>query len=170
MRTIVILLTIVIIIVIGTTVFFYAELHLDILSLFSEKTQPITYFYDRESIRNSDAFRIGTQNGSTMAHFTNELTLPQLFINGQKSVVQIIGSYSSGEGPNKRLGSGFVYDNNAHIITNYHVAADITDLNVVFLDGSVYKAKIVGADTLTDLTVLYVENVSKRQANSNTTW
>jgi serine protease Do len=160
MRTIVIILISVIIIAIWTSFFLYSDRHIDILYLLSRKLQSFLDLYGIEFISN-DAFRIGTQNGTTMTHDTNEMSLPQLFINSQKSVVQILGSHSSGIGSNTRLGSGFIYDNNAHIITNYHVTAGTTNLNIVFLDGSMYGAKVIGSDTLTDLTVLYAENVPK---------
>ena len=170
MRTIVILLISVIIIATLTSFFLYSYLHVNILSLFSEKIQPVFDLYDRESIRNSDIFRIGTQNGTTMTHGTNEMSLPELFIKTQKSVIQIIGGRSSGVDSDTRLGSGFIYDNNAHIITNFHVTAGITNLNIVFLDGSMYKAKVIGSDTLTDLTVTLCRKCAQGQANSNTAW
>ena len=54
-----------------------------------------------------------------------DLTLPELFTKVEKSVVQIIGraDFSNRSPTGSRLGSGFVYDSNRHIITNYHVAS-----------------------------------------------
>jgi putative serine protease PepD len=54
-------------------------------------------------------------------------------------------------------GSGFVYDAEGHVITNYHVVADATALEVRFSDGSTYDAELVGSDPSTDLAVLMVD-------------
>ncbi len=91
----------------------------------------------------------------------NTLTLTDLFTETQQSVVQVSGTVNNGNPSfGISLGSGFVYDNSGHIITNYHVIAgsDPNDISVTFLDGTVYKARVVGADQYSDLTVLHVED------------
>jgi len=55
------------------------------------------------------------------------------------------------------IGSGFVFDTNGHIITNAHVVENADEINVTFLDGRSYKAKIIGIDPFTDLAVIKVE-------------
>ncbi|MDH6267850.1 serine protease Do [Rhizobium sp. SG_E_25_P2] len=55
------------------------------------------------------------------------------------------------------LGSGFVVDPAGYIVTNNHVIEGATDIEVNFANGSKLKAKLVGADTKTDLAVLKVE-------------
>ncbi len=55
------------------------------------------------------------------------------------------------------IGSGFVFDTNGHIITNAHVVENADEINVTFLDGRSYKAKIIGVDPFTDLAVIKVE-------------
>ena len=54
-------------------------------------------------------------------------------------------------------GSGFVWDNDAHIVTNFHVVADATDIEVRFADGRVADAEILGTDPDADLAVLKVK-------------
>lgn len=54
------------------------------------------------------------------------------------------------------VGSGVVYDNAGHILTNYHVIADAQEVSV-HLDGKTYKAEILGDDPETDLAVLKVD-------------
>lgn len=84
-----------------------------------------------------------------------DLSLPELFERAENSVVQI--TVRAGEESvfgNERLGSGFVYDSNGNIITNNHVVEGADSISVTFLDGSVYKASIVGADPYTDLAVI----------------
>src|SRR5919199_2874887 len=68
----------------------------------------------------NDAFQIG-QVGVVKASDT-ELPLPDLFQKVEESVVQITDS-SETDVFESRLGSGFVYDDNGHIITNYHVVS-----------------------------------------------
>lgn len=63
------------------------------------------------------------------------------------------------EGNNKvnSLGSGFVIDPSGFIVTNNHVIENADDIEAIFPDGSKLKAKLIGTDTKTDLSVLKVE-------------
>jgi putative serine protease PepD len=54
-------------------------------------------------------------------------------------------------------GSGFVYDTSGHVITNQHVVAGATSVNVTFWNGKSYGAHVVGTDPSTDLAVLKVD-------------
>ena len=54
-------------------------------------------------------------------------------------------------------GSGFVYDASGHVITNQHVVAGATSVNVTFWNGKSYGAHVVGTDPSTDLAVLKVD-------------
>jgi S1-C subfamily serine protease len=91
------------------------------------------------------------------------LSLPDLFTKVQKSVVQVTEKDNSNE-LGSRLGSGFVYDKDGHVITNYHVVTPGTnnanELQVTFLDGNVYPADLVGVDQFADLAVIKVKNIS----------
>jgi serine protease Do len=55
------------------------------------------------------------------------------------------------------LGSGFVWDNAGHIVTNNHVVKDVEHLNVTFAGGLTVPAEIVGQDEHSDLAVLRVQ-------------
>jgi S1-C subfamily serine protease len=107
-----------------------------------------------------NAFQVGQV--STAQASNSELTLPELFVKVEKSVVQITDSDETNPG-DSRLGSGFVYDNNGHIITNDHVVSGGGRLDVTFLDGTVYRATLIGSDPFTDLAVLYVEEAPKEK-------
>jgi S1-C subfamily serine protease len=108
-----------------------------------------------------DAFQIG-QVGIVKASDT-ELNLTDLFQKVESSVVQITDS-SETDVFESRLGSGFVYDDNGHIITNHHVInGGGNRLDVTFPDGTVYRASLIGSDPSADIAVLYVEEVSKEK-------
>jgi S1-C subfamily serine protease len=59
--------------------------------------------------------------------------------------------------PQEGTGSGFVYDENGHIITNYHVIANAAELYVTLPNETTVPAEIVGTDPSNDLAVLRVE-------------
>ncbi len=54
-------------------------------------------------------------------------------------------------------GSGVVIDDNGHIVTNYHVIEDASDIVIETHDGKELEATIVGEDPPTDLAVLRVD-------------
>jgi serine protease Do len=55
------------------------------------------------------------------------------------------------------LGSGFVIDPAGFIVTNNHVIEGADDIEINFANGTKLKAKLIGTDTKTDLSVLKVE-------------
>jgi 2-alkenal reductase len=59
--------------------------------------------------------------------------------------------YSRGEG------SGFVWDKDGYIVTNYHVVQDAEQVEVTFRDGTRLPAQIVGTDPDSDLALLKVD-------------
>ena len=54
-------------------------------------------------------------------------------------------------------GSGFVWDSNGYIVTNYHVVRSSKTVQVALGDQSVWKAQRVGVDPDNDIAVLKVE-------------
>ena len=61
--------------------------------------------------------------------------------------------------PESGAGSGFLWDDQGHIVTNYHVVEDAHTIDVSFGPGLVTSAKIVGVDPSNDLAVLHVNDV-----------
>jgi S1-C subfamily serine protease len=59
--------------------------------------------------------------------------------------------------PQEGTGSGFLYDTEGHVVTNYHVVADAESVSVALTTGEVYPAAIVGTDPSNDLAVLRIE-------------
>jgi S1-C subfamily serine protease len=59
-------------------------------------------------------------------------------------------------GPQYGQGSGFVYDEQGHIITNNHVVGSAERITVIFSDGTQVEATLVGVDPDSDLAVIKV--------------
>ena len=88
---------------------------------------------------------------------SSELSLPDLFSKVEKSVVQVASNDDIDISSSSRLGSGFIFDRNGHIVTNYHVIAGGAtqgNVQITFLDGSAYNARLIGGDPFSDLAVL----------------
>jgi S1-C subfamily serine protease len=56
----------------------------------------------------------------------------------------------------KGAGSGFVWDQDGHVVTNYHVVAEVSEARVRLADGRDYAARLVGASRDHDLAVLRI--------------
>ena len=59
--------------------------------------------------------------------------------------------------PQEGAGSGIIYDKEGHVITNYHVIEDASELLVTLADETTVAAKVVGADPSNDLAVLKID-------------
>ena len=57
----------------------------------------------------------------------------------------------------KSLGSGFVIDDEGHIVTNNHVIEDADLIEVSFPNGDTYEAELIGRDPATDIAVLKID-------------
>jgi S1-C subfamily serine protease len=73
------------------------------------------------------------------------------------SVVAIAYDFFMRPVPQEGTGSGFVYDAEGHIVTNYHVVQGAESVSVALSNGEMYEAEIVGTDPATDLAVLKIE-------------
>ena len=56
------------------------------------------------------------------------------------------------------LGSGVIFDKDGHIITNNHVVAGASQIQVTLADGRVYDAETTGTDPATDLAVIQLKD------------
>ncbi len=63
--------------------------------------------------------------------------------------------YNSAEGSGQ--GTGFVIDKEGHIVTNYHVASNIDQLEVHFSSGLKVYGQVIGSDMDSDLAVIKVD-------------
>jgi S1-C subfamily serine protease len=95
--------------------------------------------------------------------------LNTIFKQVENSVVQVTSKISVNNTINSQtqnataLGSGFVYDKQGHIITNDHVVGGSKIVDITFVDGNRYTAKVVGTDSYSDLAVVQItDNATKR--------
>jgi putative serine protease PepD len=104
-----------------------------------------------------------TVTGGEQAADTTGLSISDIYQSTYKGVVEI--TVTSGGSPTpfggqesqQALGSGFVIDEQGHIVTNEHVVDGATSIKVRLWDGKTYDATLVGSDASTDLAVIKVD-------------
>jgi len=97
--------------------------------------------------------------------------LKTIFKQVENSVVQITSKIPTApsalnplSGNATALGSGFVYDKQGHIVTNGHVVGNAKTVDVTFVDGNRYTAKVVGTEIYSDTAVLQIpQNITQNQ-------
>jgi len=82
-----------------------------------------------------------------------ENLLVQLYDRTSPGVVAIQTLSTNGGG----LGSGFVFDREGHIVTNFHVIDQAEDLEVDFSNGIKVRGEVIGTDIDSDLAVIKVD-------------
>lgn len=83
-----------------------------------------------------------------------ELTLQEVYDKCAPSVVAITADVDD---ENYYWGSGIILTADGYIITNTHVLEGTSAVTVTLWDNSQYEAKLVGADTVSDISVLKIE-------------
>jgi S1-C subfamily serine protease len=146
-------------------------------------------FVAEAQIPNNNASESNNRTGTLLSNTTldigsnntiQDLTLPELFEKVEASVVQVTTT-SDTDVPDafrSGIGSGFVFNNEGLIITNYHVIApsitsteelaqeernNVVDINVAFEDGTIYPATLVGADRFSDIAVIDIPDDAKNK-------
>jgi S1-C subfamily serine protease len=66
--------------------------------------------------------------------------------------------------PQSGVGSGVLFDDAGHLITNNHVVEGAQDIQVTLPDGRTFPAKLVGADVQTDLAVIKIDGTDLPKA------
>ena len=116
------------------------------------------------SSTNQGSFKDVSLPSASTAQPTN---LTSIFKQVENSVVQITAKTPNSNlqiiingnplgGQSTRLGSGFIYDKQGHIVTNNHVIDGANTADVTFVDGNTYRAKVVGKDPSSDIAVLQI--------------
>ncbi len=85
----------------------------------------------------------------------SELTLQEIYKNCADSIVAISAYADGASGYN--WGTGVVLSEDGLILTNTHVIDGSDSATVTLSDDTVYEAKLVGADALSDIAVLKIE-------------
>ncbi len=84
---------------------------------------------------------------------TGGLSLQEIYTKAIDSVVSITCRSKYGN----TSGTGVVVSEKGYLVTNAHVVENAASIGVRFTDGSELDAALVGADTVSDLAVLYVD-------------
>jgi S1-C subfamily serine protease len=121
----------------------------------------------RESVSTSPA-------ASTVGTTTKRVSIYDIYSRTAPGVVQITATsvitipsdpFSNPFGPSverqRALGSGFVISKAGYVVTNYHVVAGAGSVQVSFSNNESMKARIIGSDPSTDLSVLQVNANSR---------
>ena len=98
------------------------------------------------------------QNSS---EFLDLLQKEQLIIDLYERVVPGVVSIQTLTAEGGGLGSGFVFDKEGHIITNYHVVENATELEVDFSSGYKVRGNVIATDLDSDLAVIKVNAPSE---------
>jgi S1-C subfamily serine protease len=102
--------------------------------------------------------QINSPSQSTNSSSSNPLNT--IFKKVENSVVQITSKISN----TTTLGSGFLFDKQGHIVTNDHVVGDAKIVDVTFVNGNRFTAKVIASDTYSDIAVLQIsQNTSQSQ-------
>ncbi len=106
-----------------------------------------------------------TEPPGPSALLENERNTIEVFRNASSSVVFVTSIQVERDffGLSRRAreagtGSGFVWDDRRHIVTNYHVVQGSNAFSVSFADGKAYDATFVGGDPYKDLAVLKLDS------------
>jgi len=104
-------------------------------------------------------------SGDAQTAANSSTTVGAIYKNSHKAVVEIAVTSTGGSSPlggdgggtQQAQGSGFVYDEQGHVITNQHVVDGAETVKVTFWNGKTYDAKVVGSDPSTDVAVIDVD-------------
>lgn len=121
---------------------------------------------DRTFTREAATPRSVTARGDLAA---DEKSTIELFERSRDSVVYISTSEQVMDFWSRNIlsiprgtGSGFIWDDKGHVVTNYHVIAGASEARIRLSDGKEYKASLVGASQMHDLAVLKIGDGPKR--------
>jgi 2-alkenal reductase len=132
--------------------------------LIFEETPPLIYEEEAQDAPSQPAVAPIIQPPAVVSE--SDQVLVDLYARVNPSVVNVT-IYGKGDGalvPADQVlplsqGSGFVYDQEGHIVTNAHVVHAAEDIEVTFSEGLVKAARVVGEDLNSDLAVLQVDGI-----------
>lgn len=107
-------------------------------------------YYSEDEKRTIELFE---RCSPSVVHITTQLDIPTNWFE--------IARVDSG------AGSGFIWDRQGHIVTNFHVIRNASRANVTLYDHTVIEAELVGAEPDVDVAVLKVDLSKVRTNGSN---
>ncbi|MBO5892508.1 MAG: trypsin-like peptidase domain-containing protein [Oscillospiraceae bacterium] len=95
------------------------------------------------------------------------LSLQDIYSKAIDSVVSISCTLKNGSAS----GTGVVLTETGYIVTNSHVVEEASSISVLLTDGRTLNAQVIGADTISDLAVLWIdaENLTPAQFGDSST-
>ena len=124
----------------------------------AELGKPLGSTYDGPEVRprpvTPTPAELSSDERSTMAVF-ERATKSVVFI-ANTAVQRDPWSFDLFEVP-QGAGSGFIWNKQGHLVTNFHVVYGATSITVTLADRTEHKAKVVGADPDHDLAVLQIQ-------------
>jgi S1-C subfamily serine protease len=130
-----------------------------------ELTSPMTDYVVGET--NMDATEDG-ESGTVNRIFEYESALIDLFEKAAPSVCFITTSTLGKDFWNRNVfeipagsGSGFIWDRDGHIVTNFHVIRNAKKIRVTLADQNTYDASLVGVEPSKDLAVIKIDAPEK---------
>ncbi len=123
-----------------------------ILSACSISQEPQAAF--AETASTAEPTEVQLVPDQVLEYTEGEDALVDLYKNVNPGVVSILVYTSSG---GIGQGSGFVYDLDGHIITNYHVIENATEIEVTFPEGTRTHGEVIGTDMDSDIAVVKVD-------------
>lgn len=85
---------------------------------------------------------------------TGVVHIRALYGTGERSINPLEGFFRN---PSQSSGSGVIVSDDGYIVTNNHVVASASDIEVVLNDNRSYFAKVIGTDPTTDLALLKID-------------
>jgi putative serine protease PepD len=105
----------------------------------------------------------GSPTTTPVASGNGDLSINEIYERAKDGVVHIttqIGTDDPFSPQGGATGSGFLIDEEGHVVTNQHVVAGAQTVEVRFPNGEEYRARVLGADASTDVALLELQNPS----------
>lgn len=110
----------------------------------------------------------GSSSAATQPGPSSE-RIPQIVQRVQPSIVTILAEQNTGRaGASQGVGSGVIYRSDGIILTNHHVVADATRIEVALADGSRVPGRTIASDPDTDLAMIRVDRTGLPAAEFTT--
>ena len=106
----------------------------------------------------SSATTTATPPAATQAAAGSFARIPEIVQKAQPSIVTVFSERGDGRtGTGQGVGSGVIYRSDGIILTNHHVVANASRIEVALADGSRIPGEVTATDPDTDLAVIRVE-------------